>query len=58
MAHKHEHKIIPAPYKVITQYENEFIKIFNDNMAEAVADVLKYVAKATASAIKQENAKE
>lgn len=58
MAHNHEHKIIPAPYKVITQYENEFIKIFNNNMAEAVADVLKYVAKATASAIKQENAKE
>jgi len=55
MAKKHDKDshFIPSPFKVVTQYENHFIKVWNDNNAEAVAEVLKYMAKATASSIKQ-----
>ena len=35
------------------QYENTFVKEWNKNTAEAVAEVLKYMAQATASAIKE-----
>ena len=44
--------ILPSPYSVVTSYENAFVKKFNDNIAGAVADVLKYIAQATASSIK------
>ena len=49
---KHSH-FIPSPYKCVTQYENTLIKEWNKNTAEAVAEVLKYMAQATASAIKE-----
>ena len=49
---KHESHFIPSPFPVVTSYENAFIKKFNDNLAGAVAEVLKYIAHATASAIK------
>ena len=53
---KHNHDkdshFIPSPFRVVTSYENAFIKAWNDNLASAVADVLKYTAKATADAIK------
>ena len=51
MAHKHESHFIPSPYPTVTSYENEFVKEFNNNLSGAVAEVLKYIAKATASAI-------
>ena len=58
---KHNHDkddhFLPSPYKVVTSYENAFIKKWNDNMAEAVSDVLKYVAKVTADEIKQSKTK-
>lgn len=33
---------IPSPFKCVTEYENEFNRKFNENLAEAVADVVKY----------------
>lgn len=50
--HKHSH-FIPSPFPAVTEYENTFIKVWNKNTAEAVAEVLKYMAKATAYAIKE-----
>ena len=44
---------IPSPYPVVTEYENAFLRAWNKNTAEAVAGVLKYMAQATASAIKE-----
>lgn len=44
---------IHAPFPVITEYENAFVKSWNENAANAVAEVLKYMAQATASAIKE-----
>lgn len=53
MSHKHDTHFIPSPFKVVTQYENAFVRAWNNNIAEAVAEVLKYIANATAVAIKQ-----
>lgn len=50
--HKHSH-FIPSPFPAVTEYENTFIKVWNKNTAESVAEVLQYMAKATASAIKE-----
>lgn len=50
--HKHIH-FIPSPFPTVTEYENTFIKVWNKNTAEAVAEVLQYMARATASAIKE-----
>jgi hypothetical protein len=50
---KHSH-FIPSPFPVVTSYENLFIKKFNDSLSGAVAEVLKYIAKATAAAIKED----
>ena len=50
---KHESHFIPSPFPIVTSYENAFIKKFNDNLAGAVAEVLKYIAHATASAVKE-----
>lgn len=50
---KHESHFIPSPFPVVTSYEDAFIKRFNDNLAGAVAEVLKYIAHATASAVKE-----
>ena len=44
---------IPSPFPTVTEYENTFVKGWNKNTAEAVAEVLKYMAQATASAIKE-----
>ena len=49
---KHSH-FIPSPFPTVTEYENTFVKEWNKNTAEAVAEVLKYMAQATASAIKE-----
>ena len=49
---KHSH-FIPSPVPVVTEYENAFVKSWNENTANAVAEVLKYMAQATASAIKE-----
>ena len=51
MAKKDSH-FIPSPFPAVTQYENAFIKAWNENTARAVAEMLKYIAAATASAIK------
>ena len=56
MAKKQQNKksgFLPSPFPVVTSYENAFVKKFNDNIAGAVADVLKYIAQATASSIKE-----
>ena len=44
---------IPSPFPAVTEYENTFVKEWNKNTAEAVAEVLKYMAQATSSAIKE-----
>ena len=44
---------IPSPFPAVTEYENTFVKEWNKNTAEAVAEVLKYMAQTTASAIKE-----
>ena len=49
--HNHDH-FIPSPYPVVTAYENEFIKKYNNTMSAAVSEVLKYMAKVTAAEIK------
>lgn len=49
---KHTH-FIPSPFPAVTQYEKSFVEAWNKNTAEAVAEVLKYAAKATASFIKE-----
>lgn len=49
---KHSH-FIPSPFPAVTEYENTFVKEWNKNTANAVAEVLKYIAQATASAIKE-----
>ena len=56
MAKKQQNKksgFLPSPFLVVTSYENAFVKKFNENIAGAVADVLKYIAQATASSIKE-----
>ena len=50
--HKHSH-FIPSPFPTVTEYENAFVKEWNKNTAKAVAEVLQYMAKATAAAIKE-----
>lgn len=51
MAKKDSH-FIPSPFPAVTQYENQFIKEWNENTARAVAEMLKYIAAVTAYAIK------
>jgi len=49
---KHDHNhFIPSPYKVVTEYENAFIKKWNETMAAAFVEVLKYMSKATKQVI-------
>ena len=56
MAKKYSHNdhFLSSPYPVVTSYENAFIKKFNDNLSSAVAEVLKYIACATAQTSKEE----
>lgn len=44
--------IIPSKFKTVTQYEDEFVKVWKENTAKAVAEVVKYIATTTADAIK------
>ena len=54
MSHSSKHiHYIPSPFPAVNQYEGEFIKQWNKNTAEEMAEVLKYIATATASAIKE-----
>lgn len=55
---KHNHKFIPSPFPTVTQYENDFVNSWKRNTAKAVAEVLKYMASATAFAIKNNNVNE
>lgn len=50
-AKKNSH-FIPSPYKVVTEYEDVFAKQGSDATKNALKDVLKYIAKITASTIK------
>ena len=52
MAHDHKHELIKSPIPAVNQFERKFIQAWNENMAGAVSDVLKYVASETANAIK------
>jgi inorganic pyrophosphatase len=49
---KNQIKIIPSPFTAVTEYENDFVNKFNKNLSGAVAEVLKFMASATASAVK------
>ena len=43
MAHNHKSHFIPSPFKVVTQYENAFIKVWNslhDKVIEGQAEDL------------------
>lgn len=53
MAHDHKHELIKSPIPAVNQFERKFIQAWNENMAGAVSDVLKYVASETANAIKK-----
>lgn len=52
MSHKKDKHFIPSPFRIVTEYENVFINNWKKNVANAVAEVLKYMAQATAFAIK------
>ena len=49
---KHTH-FLPSPVPTVTQYEDRFIREWNANNAAALGDVLKYIADATAVAVKE-----
>ena len=49
---KHTH-FLPSPFPTVTQYEDRFIREWNANNAAALGDVLKYIADATAVAVKE-----
>lgn len=49
---KHTH-FLPSPFPTVTQYEDRFIREWNANNAAALGDVLKYIADATATAVKE-----
>lgn len=52
MAHKHKHsEFIPSPFKVVNEYETEFVKLGTMMVAEATDDVLKELAKITSTSI-------
>lgn len=53
---KHSH-FISSSFPAVTEYENTFVKEWNKNTANAVAEVLKYIAQATASAIRENKTK-
>ena len=53
MTHDHKHEFIKSPIPAVNQFERKFIQAWNENMAGAVSDVLKYVASETANAIKK-----
>lgn len=60
MAHKvhiHEHTRIPSPIPAVNQYEGVFLREGNRFMAEAVADVIRYIKTATDDKIKEQEAK-
>lgn len=48
-----ESHFIPSPFPTVTQYERAFVRAWEKTNADAVAEVLRYVAHATALAIKQ-----
>lgn len=56
MAKKKKSNFIPSPFKAVTEYEKEFVKIWNNNTANAMSEVLKYIASA-ASAAKADDGK-
>ena len=55
--HTKESSFIPAPYPIMTEYEDAFVESYSKNLAMGIAETLKYIAKKTAEEIKQ-NAKE
>lgn len=54
MSHKHEHTRIPSPIPAVNQYEGVFLRAGNRFMAEAVADVIAYVKRATEDVINKD----
>ena len=52
-----DNHFIPSPFSVVTEYENTFVKEWNENTAKAVAEILKYIAQTTALAIKENKKK-
>lgn len=58
MSSVHKHELIKSPIPAVNEFERQFIRAWNENMAEAVSDVLKYVASETAIAIKSQERKQ
>lgn len=54
MSHHHEHTRIPSPIPAVNQYEGVFLRAGNRFMAEAVADVIAYVKRATEDVINKD----
>lgn len=52
--HIHEHKRIPSPIPAVNQYEAAFLRAGNTFMAEAVADVVRYIKTATEDTIQRD----
>jgi len=44
---------LASPFKVVTEYEDEFINQFNQNLSGAVNEVLSYIANKTKEEIKE-----
>lgn len=53
MAKKKESKADPTPFQTVTEYEERFVREWKENTASGVAELLKYIAKETASYIKE-----
>lgn len=54
MSHRHEHTRIPSPIPAVNQYEGVFLREGNKFMAEAVADVIRYIKRATEDVIRED----
>jgi hypothetical protein len=50
--HQKDSHFIPSPLPAVTQYENDFVRRWNENMSKAMGEVLKYIANQTAQVIK------
>lgn len=52
--HKHTHTdYLPSPFRVVNEYEKEFVRQGIDMLAEGVDDVMKEIARMTAESIKE-----
>lgn len=43
----------PTPYSTVEEYEKEFTDFWKENTAKAMAELLRHIARETASTIKE-----